>query len=101
VECALKACIAKQTQRHDFPEKKRVDASYTHSLKELVRVANLEDLRRHLASTEPQFDENWGIVEAWSGQSRYATHPMERARQLLDAIADPNHGVIKWIRRYW
>ena len=39
VECALKACIAKETQRYEFPEKKRVDASYTHNLKELVRVA--------------------------------------------------------------
>jgi HEPN domain-containing protein len=24
VECALKACIAKQTQRYEFPDKKRV-----------------------------------------------------------------------------
>jgi hypothetical protein len=43
VECALKACIAKETQRYEFPEKKRVNASYTHNLEELVRVAELQD----------------------------------------------------------
>ena len=32
VECALKACIAKATLRHEFPDKKRVDLSYTHNL---------------------------------------------------------------------
>jgi hypothetical protein len=42
VECALKACIAKETQRYEFPEKKRVYASYTHNFKDLVRVARLQ-----------------------------------------------------------
>jgi hypothetical protein len=30
VECALKACIAKETQRYEFPDKKRVNSSHTH-----------------------------------------------------------------------
>lgn len=33
VECALKACIARGTQRHEFPDKKTVDASHTHNLR--------------------------------------------------------------------
>ncbi|MGP8244963.1 MAG: hypothetical protein ACLQVN_10650 [Bryobacteraceae bacterium] len=37
VECALKACIARGTRRHDFPDKGSVDASYTHKLKDLVK----------------------------------------------------------------
>jgi HEPN domain-containing protein len=41
VECALKACIAKSTLRYDFPDKTTVDKSYTHSLTQLVGVANL------------------------------------------------------------
>jgi hypothetical protein len=45
VECALKACIAKGTERYEFPDKKRVDASYTHNLQELVKLAGLEGLR--------------------------------------------------------
>ena len=35
VECALKACIAKRTQEHDFPEQKRAIDSHTHDLRDL------------------------------------------------------------------
>jgi hypothetical protein len=35
VECALKACIAKQTRLHDSPDKKIVDSSHTHNLRNL------------------------------------------------------------------
>lgn len=31
VECALKACIAKSTQRYAFPERKKVEFSYSHN----------------------------------------------------------------------
>jgi len=41
VECALKACIAKQTKRYDFPDKKRVRDVFTHNLETLVKVAEL------------------------------------------------------------
>ena len=42
VECALKACIAKQTRRYDFPDKKTAVDSYTHNMLQLVRLAYLE-----------------------------------------------------------
>jgi HEPN domain-containing protein len=47
VECALKACIAKDTRRHQFPDKTKVDRSYSHVLLQLIKVAGLED--EHLA----------------------------------------------------
>jgi HEPN domain len=31
VECALKACIAKGTRRYEFPDKKRVEDSYSQT----------------------------------------------------------------------
>jgi hypothetical protein len=43
VECAIKACIAKATQRHDFPDKKKADLSYTHNLTGMLGVAKLQD----------------------------------------------------------
>jgi len=45
VECALKACIAKGTRRFEFPDKKKVDSSHSHNLRELVKIAGLEDAR--------------------------------------------------------
>ena len=38
VECALKACIAKQTARYDFPDKSKANDSFVHDLKKLAGV---------------------------------------------------------------
>jgi HEPN domain-containing protein len=80
IECALKACIAKRTQRHEFPEKKSVDASHTHNLRELVRVANLEVARLEEAKRDPAFRNNWDLVERWSERSRYQRHDFALAQ---------------------
>ena len=42
IECALKACIAKQTQRGEFPDKKKANDCYTHELGKLINVAGLQ-----------------------------------------------------------
>lgn len=101
IECALKACIAKGTRRHEFPDKKKVDTSYSHNLRELVRVAGLEDARLDYAHSDPAFGTNWDVVQLWSEQSRYERHRAVSALELLKAIGDPRHGVIAWIRRHW
>jgi hypothetical protein len=36
VECAFKACIAKQTGLHDFPDKAIAQKSFTHNVSELL-----------------------------------------------------------------
>ncbi len=41
-EFALKACVAKRTERHDFPDKVRANRSWTHNIKELINVADLK-----------------------------------------------------------
>src|SRR5204863_7366247 len=44
VECALKACISKQTRRHEFPPKiEYVREAYSHKLTSLLRLAELEE----------------------------------------------------------
>jgi HEPN domain-containing protein len=101
VECALKACIAKGTRRHEFPDKEKVDKSYTHSLKALVKLANLEDARREEATRDATFLKNWDLVESWSEQSRYRASRPEQARALIEAVGNRNHGVLRWIKRFW
>ena len=101
VECALKACIAKETLRYEFPERKRVDASHTHNLRDLVNVAQLQDVHQAAAKSNPLFKQYWDIVQRWSEQSRYDKHSRESARELIEAIGDRNHGVIKWVKAYW
>lgn len=101
VECALKACIAKEVQRHDFPDKTRVAASHTHNLKDLVRVANLEPARLEHAKRDPVFGGYWELVQQWSESSRYSRHTSGNAQALIDAIGNRRHGVITWIKLHW
>src|SRR5580698_11539014 len=101
VECALKACIAKFTERHEFPDKKRVDASYSHNFTNLLKVAGLEDARTEEAKRDAAFQKNWDTVEQWSERSRYITSDSETAKQLVEAVGNRRHGVFQWVKRHW
>jgi HEPN domain-containing protein len=101
IECALKACIAKATRRHEFPDKKAVDASHTHNLRDLVRVANLALTRLEAAKKNPAFQNHWDLVQGWSEHSRYRRNDAATAKALLKAIEDRKQGVFVWIRRHW
>jgi len=71
VECALKACIARQTRRFDFPSKQIAQKVFVHDLEVLVRLAGLtQELNRDLAASGA-FRLNWAIVKDWSEESRY------------------------------
>ena len=84
-----------------FREKKRVNASHTHDLKELVRVAELQSVLRTATKSDPLLLKYWDIVESWSEQSCYGKHSPESAQALIEAVGDRNHGVIKWVKHYW
>ena len=101
VECGLKACIAKETRKYEFPDKKRVDDSYTHNLKELVKLANLEGPRGQRAKQDPAFESNWRVVQEWSEKSRYQRYDPAVALALVKAVSDRTHGVIAWLRVHW
>src|SRR5437764_14458781 len=66
VECAFKACIAKQTKRYDFPDRKFVNDIYTHDLNKLLSVSGLEQEHRRESQRNPSFELNWTIVKDWS-----------------------------------
>jgi HEPN domain-containing protein len=101
VEFALKACIAKETRRYEFPDKGKAVSSYTHVLKDLVAVAKIEGARRERARNDPDFQLSWRIAESWSEGSRYQRHSRESAQELINAVGDSRHGVIAWIKLHW
>ncbi len=101
VECGLKACIAKQTQQHDFPPRATGDY-YTHNLETLLRTAQLKTLLDQEAKSDPDFSTNWNTVKDWSEETRYEPiTPQRAAEDMLKAVNDPQHGVLQWIRRQW
>ncbi len=101
VECALKACIAKKTRRHEFPDRRRVEASHTHNLIQLLNEAELKQVVASQARDDAEFRQNWDLVQLWSEQSRYKVHPTEEAQALLKAINDRRHGILACIKRHW
>jgi HEPN domain-containing protein len=101
VECALKACIAKRTRRHDFPDKKEADASYTHNLKALIKAARLEEDHKLLSKTERAFRRNWDIVETWSEHVRYEFRDREAAEKMINAVSERGYGILPWVKRCW
>lgn len=101
VECALKACIAKETRRHDFPDKKRTLDSWQHSPLKLVDAARLRTLLEAERRADPRFAANWNVAEDWTEESRYSQSDERKAEALIRAISDKDHGVLRWLRRHW
>ena len=101
VECALKACIAKLSQKHDFPDRDRVNKSYSHKLSDLMAVAGLDTQLNGDMQSNPKLAANWAFARNWSEQSRYRLWSRAEAESMVDAITKRNDGVIPWIRRHW
>jgi HEPN domain-containing protein len=101
VECGLKACIAKGTRQDDFPGKDRVLASYSHNLAQLIGVAGILEELRTESTNDATFSGYWGVVSQWNEESRYKHSPEPDATELVRAVSDPDHGVMRWLRTRW
>lgn len=103
VECALKACISKQTKLHEFPPpKKIVEAVYSHDLDRLMGASGLRSEFDAATKVDTVLARYWSEVSVWSEQARYEaaiTEPM--ARGIYAAITDGTHGVLTWLMKYW
>ena len=98
IECAIKACIAKRVREYDFPDKKTVVNSHSHDLLQLAKVALLD-----IASwtDNPDFADNWSAVKDWNEEARYKLWNERQARQLLEAIANEDYGILPWLKLRW
>ena len=102
VECAIKAAIAKQTKRYDFPNKRLANDSYTHDLKSLLQTAGLWAPLEAAMKVTPPLGLNWAVAKDWSESSRYTLTTSEsRARDLHSACTARTHGLLAWLKNYW
>lgn len=91
VECALKACIAKQFLRHTDPDRKLIQGFYTHDLSQLLSLSELKDP----LFADPLRLNNWTLIKDWSEQARYdITITEAQARDLYAACADRKIGIL-------
>lgn len=101
IECGLKACIARSFAQYVMPDKTLVTKAYTHSLEELIGLANLNADLRLEQHKDPAFAANWRTVLDWNEATRYEFYSTQDASDLIDAIKDPSHGVLQWISTRW
>jgi HEPN domain-containing protein len=101
VECALKACIAKRTREHEFPDKKLVNDSHTHDLGKLVQLAELRLELENAMQSNPTIKARFDTIQDWSETSRYEAKTLQEATDLLEAVGDPGGGLLPWIRMRW
>jgi hypothetical protein len=101
VECGLKACIAKLTSLHDYPDKDFASKCYTHNIETLVDVSGLKSQRDADKTANVALGANWLIVKDWSERSRYQQWTELQARKLFAAVTDAANGVLPWIKVHW
>ena len=100
VECALKACYAKEVKRHDFPDK-RVRDVFTHDLERLIILAGLKDELKAARKLNSGFRAAWDFASEWSEESRYSVWTKEDAETIIEAVNRRKDGVLSWVKRYW
>ena len=102
VECALKACIARQVRTHDFPPRpSAVRNMYTHNLTDLVKAADMVDSLADRIRECDVFRGFWNTSRRWTEESRYERRSEVDATALIAAITDPEHGVLRWLQEHW
>ncbi len=102
LECAIKACIAKQVQKYDFPNLELAKNSYSHKLMELLGVAGLKQKLNEKERSDADFQLNWAVAKDWSEKARYESRVEERkAKDLYKAITDDQSGILAWLKTYW
>ena len=97
IECALKACIARQTRQDDFPPRD-AQRHYTHDVTKLRDGAGLA---QDHTEQPPALQANWAVVKDWTEEARYQSFTQQQAAELLTAINDPQNGVLQWLRGHW
>jgi AbiV family abortive infection protein len=102
VECAIKSAIAKNVERHSFPDKDVAVRSYSHDFETLAKLASIWPRLVAERKVNRSFDENWDVVKDWREVSRYvATTSEAAARNMYAACTARRNGVLPWLRKQW
>jgi hypothetical protein len=102
LECAIKACIAKQVREFDFPNKELAQKSHQHKLNDLLGVAGLKQKLVEKETEDLEFKLNWAVAKDWTVESRYESKIEEsKARDLYQAVTNENSGILAWLKTFW
>lgn len=104
IETALKARICKLLDS-DYPETGTVSRSYlTHKFDDLVKLAGLQNQLDNERNANLNFNINWLLVNNWTETIRYksiGTTTKTDVEDIMNAMQDPNDGILTWIKKRW
>jgi hypothetical protein len=101
IECALKACVAKQFGQHQVPDRKLVNSFFTHDLVELLSISGVKSSKEE-RSTDKNFQTSWDIVKDWNESFRYDLGITEKiASDMYEAVTNEQSGILPWLRTLW
>jgi HEPN domain-containing protein len=102
IECALKACVAKQFRLHEVPDKELVNSFYTHSFDRLLAISGVKSNLEIRRKVDTSFGENWNTVRDWSETVRYEVGKTEAvARGMYEAVTNSATGILPWLKTQW
>ena len=101
IELGIKACIAKLFQADAIPDRALVDAVYSHKLDELLGLAGMKERLKEDMENDPALSAAWGVASKWTEASRYEMWDQFAAANIINAVGDPNHGVLQWLKKHW
>ena len=101
LECGLKACIAKQINEHEIPDKQFINEFYVHDLRRLIKLAGLDQDFNHKINNDPDFAISWNNIKDWNEGARYKSWEEFQAKDLYNSIHDLKRGMLSWIQQYW
>ena len=104
IELALKARICKILEL-DYPDTGPISKSFkTHKLNELLKLGGLYKKFEDELNNNPTFKLNWSLILSWNEQYRYqptGNYQKTDVQDLIDAIENPNNGILTWIKKKW
>ena len=101
IECGLKACAARTFSAHTIPDFKTVRELYSHKFDSLLNVAGLAQVFQADRQADQTLEVNWAIAKDWDSIKRYEFQTQAEAEDILAAISNQRHGIMKWVRSKW
>ncbi len=108
LELALKAVICNTMDNDSFFDALKSETARAfkiHNLKELIILAGLSRKYNNLRIDNPTVYDNWLVILdeiRWSEQLRYQMiMTQQNAENMINAIIEPENGILEWIKNYW
>jgi hypothetical protein len=66
-----------------------------------MKLAGLSQALEQSTRHDPELAINWSTILQWSEASRYEIMGKLKSVEMVNAVADPNHGVLQWLKQHW